>query len=43
MGLIVDGSQVLEIEMGVDLGGGEMGMSQHFLNGAEIMAGLQQV
>ena len=40
---IVDFSQVLKIQMGIDLSGSDMRMSKHFLDRTQIAAGLQQV
>ncbi len=38
MGLIIDPGQVLEIEMGVDLGGGKMLVAEKLLDPAEVAA-----
>ena len=43
MGLAVDVLQLLADDLGVDLGGGDVGVSQHFLNGAQVGPVLQQV
>lgn len=34
---------MLEIQMSIDLRGSDMRMPQHFLNGTQISAGLQQM
>jgi len=36
VGRIVDLGQVLEVEVGVDLGGGDIGVAQELADGAEI-------
>lgn len=43
MRLIVHFSQVLKIELGIDLRGGNTGMSEHFLHRAQITARLQHM
>jgi len=43
MGPVVHLRQMLEIQVGVDLGGADVGMAQQFLNRAQIAARLQQV
>ena len=40
---IVNLGQMLKIEMGINLRRGDMRMSQHFLHGTQITAGLQQM
>ena len=40
---IVNLGQVLKIKMGIHLSGRYMGMSEHFLNRAQITAGLQHM
>ena len=39
----VDFLEVLSINVGIDLGSGDVGMTQHLLNGAEISSSLQKV
>jgi hypothetical protein len=41
MGGIVDARQVLKIQMGVDLGGTEIGVAEQFLHGAQVAAGFE--
>ena len=41
--LIVDLREVLEIEVGVDLGCRNVGMTQELLDGAQITGGLEEV
>ena len=43
MRLVVHPGEVLEIEMGIDLGGRNVGVSQQFLHRAEVAGGLQHV
>jgi hypothetical protein len=43
MGLIVDAGEMLEIKMGIHLSGGDVCVSEQFLNSAQILTGLQQV
>jgi hypothetical protein len=43
MGLVVDFAEAAAGEVGVDLGGGEAGVAEEFLDGAKVSAGLQQV
>src|SRR5690348_9661602 len=43
MRAVVHLGEVLEVEMGVDLGRPDVGMSQKFLDGAEVARGFQQV
>lgn len=40
---VVDFGQMLKIQVGIDLSGSDMRMSEHLLNRAQITAGLQQV
>ena len=40
---IVDVGQMLEIQMGIDLCGGDVGVAQQFLHAAQVAAGFQQV
>ena len=41
MGLIVDLGQMLEIQMGIDLCGTDIGVAQEFLNGPQITTGFE--
>ena len=43
MGLVVDQGEMLEIQVGIDLSGGQAGMAQHLLHRAQIAGGLQHV
>ena len=43
MRLVIDLTQILEIQVGVDLRGGKIGMAEQFLDGAQIAAGFQHV
>ena len=43
MGLVVDFAEVAPRDVGVDLGGGEAGVAEEFLDGAQVGAGLEQV
>ncbi|NHH99218.1 hypothetical protein OJHNALOF_00208 [Oceanimonas sp. MB9] len=43
VGLIIGVGQMLKIEVGVDLGGGQIGMAQQFLHRAQVAAGLQHM
>ena len=43
MGLVIDLGQVLEIQVGIDLCGGNIRMTQQFLHGAQVTTGFQQV
>ena len=43
MGLAVDVLQVVLHHMGVDLGGGDVRVAQHLLDGAEVRAVFQQM
>jgi hypothetical protein len=43
MRLVVDFAEAAAGEVGVDLGGGEAGVAEEFLDGAQVGAGLQQV
>ena len=43
MGPVVHLRQMLEIQVGIDLGGADVGMAQQFLDRAQIAARLQQV
>ena len=43
VGFVVDFGQMVEIEFGVDLGGGEVAVAEQFLYGADVAGGLQQV
>ncbi len=39
--LVVDLGQVLEVKVGVDLGGADVGVTQEFLHGAQVAGGFQ--
>jgi hypothetical protein len=41
--LVIDLGQVLKIQVGVDLGGADVGVTQEFLDGAQVAGGFQQV
>ena len=43
MRTVVDLGEVLEIEVGIDLCGGNAGVTQHFLHGAQVAGGLQHM
>ena len=43
MGLVIDVLQLLLNDMGVDLGGGDIRVAQHLLDGAQVGAVFQQV
>ena len=43
MELLVHGAEVLAVDVGVDLGGGEVGVAEHLLDRAEVGAALEQV
>src|SRR5215208_37398 len=43
MELLVDGAQVLAVDVGVDLRRGDVGVAEHLLHGAQVGAALQQV
>lgn len=43
VGLIVDGHEVVQRDAGVALGGGELGVAEEFLDGAEVGAVAEQV
>ena len=43
MGLVVGLREVLKVEMGIDLGGGDIDVAEQFLHRAQVRAGLQQV
>jgi hypothetical protein len=38
---LVDGRQMLEIQVGIDLGGADIGVAQQFLYSPQIAAGLE--
>ena len=40
---VVDRLQLLDADMGVFLGGGQTGVPEHFLKGAEIGSAIEQV
>ena len=39
----MNGPQILPVHVGIDLGGREIGMAEHFLNGPEVGAPFEQV
>ena len=41
--LPVHGAQMLAVDMGVDLGGGDIGVPEHFLNRAQVRSSFEQV
>jgi hypothetical protein len=41
--LVIDLGQVLKIQVGVDLGGADIGMAEEFLDGAQVAGGFQQM
>ena len=43
MGLVIDIRQSLKIQMGVDLGGGQIGVPQQLLHRAQVGRGFQQM
>jgi hypothetical protein len=43
MGLIVYGRQMLEVKMGINLRGAQIGMAEQFLDGTQIPARFQYV
>eukprot|EP01132_Coremiostelium_polycephalum_P023529 gene23528-28024_t len=43
MGAVVHRCQVLEVQVGVDLGGLDVGVAQQFLHRTQVLGGLQQV
>ena len=43
MGLVVHFCQMLEIQMGIHLGGGNVGVAEQFLDSTNITARLKQV
>ena len=43
MKLLVDRSEVFAVHVGVDLGGGEVGVAEHLLHRAQVGAALEQV
>src|SRR5690606_20675893 len=43
MGCVVDPGQVLEVQVGVDLGGGDVGVAEQFLHAAQVAGGFEQV
>ena len=43
MELLVDGAEVFPIHVGINLSGGEIGVSQHLLDGTQICAAFEQV
>src|SRR5476651_865555 len=43
MGTVVDRCQVLEVQVGVNLGGLDVRVAEQFLHGAQILRGFKQV
>ena len=43
MGFVIHLGEVLEIEVGIDLGGGDIGVAEQFLYGAQVVAGFEHV
>ena len=43
MGLVIDRRKMLKIQMRIDLRGADIAVSQQFLYGPQILAGLQQM
>src|SRR5580700_6032174 len=43
VGSVVNTGQMLEIKVGVDLGGGDVRVAEQLLDGAQVAAGLEQV
>ena len=43
MGLVVDLGEVLEVEVGIDLRGADVGVAEQFLYSSQVTAGLQQM
>src|SRR5262245_17059031 len=43
MGLLVDVFEVFGADMGVDLGGGNILVAEHFLNAAQVTTAIQQM
>lgn len=43
MGAVVDRGQVLEVQVGIDLGRGDVGVAEQFLHGAQVAGRLQQM
>ena len=41
MGLVINAGEMLEIKVGVDLGGGDIRMAKQFLNAAQVLTGFQ--
>ena len=41
MRAVINFCEILKIEMGVYLGGGDAGVTEHFLHGAQVATGLQ--
>lgn len=43
MGFVINRRQMLEIEMGVNLRGADVGMAEQLLHGTQVLRRLQQV
>ena len=43
VGLVIDLGQVLKIQVSIDLGGGNIGVTEQFLHGPQVAAGFEQV
>ena len=43
MELLVDPAEVVSVDVGIDLGGREIDVTQHLLDGPEVRAPLQQM
>ena len=43
VGFVIHLGEVLEIEVGVDLSGGDIGVAKQFLYGAQVVAGFEHV
>ena len=43
MGGVVDAGEVLEIEVGINLSGADVGVSQQFLHGTQVAGGFQKM
>lgn len=43
MEFFVDGAEAVLVDVGVDLGGGDVGMAKHFLDNAKIGAVIEEV
>ena len=43
MEFFVDGAEAVLVDVGVDLGGGDVGVAEHFLDDAEVGAVVEEV